>query len=158
MCIPTDQKPYPCSIPYEAERIHAAAIYCSDGRVGEHFDDFLTNGLDLPRYDRIALPGGPVCLADRAETQLADHGIVDNLRFLIKAHELERVILIAHQGCAFYAQRLELHLDEMENIQRRDLAKAAAFVREQVGLTRVETFFARIVEGGVRFERGDAKA
>jgi hypothetical protein len=46
----------------------------------------------------------------------------------------------------------------MENIQRRDLAKAAAFVREQVGLTRVETFFARIVEGGVRFERGDAKA
>ena len=74
---------YTSSVMYEPERIHAAAIYCSDGRVGEHFDDFLTNGLELPRYDRIALPGGPACLACRDETKLDDGGIIANLRFLI---------------------------------------------------------------------------
>ena len=36
----------------------AAAVYCSDGRYGEHMDDFLHNCLGLPRYDRVAIPGG----------------------------------------------------------------------------------------------------
>src|SRR5690606_3413857 len=36
---------YESTVPYVPERIHAAAMYCSDGRVGEHFDDFLTNSL-----------------------------------------------------------------------------------------------------------------
>ncbi len=44
------QKPnvlaYESTVPYEGTRIHAAAIYCSDGRVGEQFDDFLQNGLN----------------------------------------------------------------------------------------------------------------
>lgn len=51
------------SVRYEKARIHAAALYCSDGRVGAHFDDSLHNGLSLPRYDRVSLPGGPACLA-----------------------------------------------------------------------------------------------
>ena len=34
---------------YEQARIHAAAIYCSDGRVGEQIDEFLHHGLGLPR-------------------------------------------------------------------------------------------------------------
>ena len=37
----------------------AAAVYCSDGRFGEHVDDFLHNALKLPRYDRLAVPGVP---------------------------------------------------------------------------------------------------
>jgi hypothetical protein len=32
---------YESPTPYEAARIHAAAIYCSDGRVGEQIDEFL---------------------------------------------------------------------------------------------------------------------
>ena len=42
-------------------RIHAASIYCSDGRFGEQMDEFLHQGLGLPRYDRLAVPGGPAC-------------------------------------------------------------------------------------------------
>ena len=53
------------SLPYEAARIYAAAVYCSDGRIGDHVDDFLHNGLGLPRYDRVACPGGPVALSGR---------------------------------------------------------------------------------------------
>ncbi|MCC5786390.1 MAG: hypothetical protein JJU33_06805 [Phycisphaerales bacterium] len=135
---------YTSSLTYEPERIHAAAIYCSDGRVGAHFDDFLTHGLKLPRYDRVALPGGPASLAGHTETHLEEKGVVDELRFLVEAHELERVVLIAHQGCAFYGARLKLPEAYLEPQQRIDLLKAADRVREITGITEVDAFFARL--------------
>jgi hypothetical protein len=135
-------------VPYESARIHAAAIYCSDGRVGEHFDDFLQNGLKLPRYDRVALPGGPACLAGHPQAHLEEQGVVDELRFLVDAHSLQRVVLVAHQNCAFYQARLELSDRRMELVQRADLVRAAASIRNVVGLDAVEGWFARILEGG----------
>src|SRR5258708_36282290 len=54
---------YRSSIPYDTERIGAAAVYCSDGRFGEQVDDLIFNALNLPRYDRLAIPGGAACLA-----------------------------------------------------------------------------------------------
>ncbi len=62
---------YESPVRYEQARIHAAALYCSDGRMGEHFDDFLHNGLSLPRYHRVSLPGGPACLAGHPQAHLA---------------------------------------------------------------------------------------
>ena len=144
---------YESRLAYEVARIHAAAIYCSDGRVGEHFDDFLQNGLGLPRYDRVALPGGPACLAGHPQAHLEEQGVVDELRFLVEAHELQRVVLVAHQECAFYGARLELADRRMELVQRADLVRAAAVVRRVTGLDRVEGWFARLQPSGhVGFE------
>ena len=70
---------YVSQLPYNKDRVHAAALYCADGRVGEHFDDFMQNGLKLPRYDRIALPGGPACLAGHVQARLEEQGVVDEL-------------------------------------------------------------------------------
>ena len=145
-------QPYESTVPYEAARVHAAAIYCSDGRVGEHFDDFLQKGLALPRYDRVALPGGPACLAGHPQAHLEEQGVVDELKFLVEAHGLKRVVLIAHQGCAFYETRLGLGGRRLELVQRADLVRAAAFVRRVAGIDAVDGFFARLVEGTVRFE------
>jgi hypothetical protein len=138
--------------PYEPERIHAAAIYCSDGRLGEHFDDFLQNGLKLPRYDRVALPGGPAALAEHPETKLAHDAVADELNFLIEVHGLERVVLIQHQNCAFYTGRLGLSGFQVEQHQRADLASAAEFVRKVTGVTRIDAYFARQMASHVRFE------
>jgi len=44
--------------PFDENRVRAAAVYCSDGRFGEQMDEFLHAGLSLPRYDRVAVPGG----------------------------------------------------------------------------------------------------
>ncbi len=140
---------YTSSITYEPKRIHAAAIYCSDGRVGAHFDDFLHNGLKLPRYDRVALPGGPACLAGHTEAHVAEQGVVDELKFLVDAHELERVVLIAHQNCAFYESRLGLPEPFLEHQQRIDLLKAANFVRRITGIGHVDAYFARLGEPDV---------
>lgn len=148
-------KPYQSPLHYEPRRIHAAAIYCSDGRVGEHFDDFLQNGLGLPRYDRVALPGGPACLAGHTEAHVQEGGVVEELRFLVDAHQLERVVLIAHEGCAFYANRLALPPKHMPAQQTIDLLKATAFIRRITGIQDVQSFFLRLEEDRVRFDRVD---
>lgn len=140
------------ALPYNAARIHAAAIYCSDGRVGAHFDDFLHNGLKLPRYDRVALPGGPACLAGHTEAHLEEQGVVDELRFLVEAHGLQRVVLIAHQGCAFYAGRLHLPQPYLESQQVIDLVKSAQFIQRVIGVKTIEAYFARLVDSHVQFE------
>ncbi len=144
---------YESALAYEHARIGAAAIYCSDGRVGEHFDDFLQNGLALPRHDRVALPGGPACLAGHPQAHLEEQGVVDELKFLVEVHGLKRVVLIAHESCAFYAERLGLRDRRLELVQRADLVRAAAVVRRVTEIDAVEGYFARLVQGRMRFER-----
>ncbi len=139
--------------PYESERIHAAAVYCSDGRMGEQFDDFLTRGLELPRYDRIAMPGGPAALAEHAATRLEHAAVADELKFLVEVHGLDRIVLIQHEGCAFYTSRLALSGHEVERQQRNDLKRATDFVRDVTGVQQIEAYFARNAAGRIRFER-----
>ncbi len=143
---------YDCPIPYVGDRIHAAALYCSDGRIGAHTADFLTYGLGLPRYDRVCLPGGAACLAGHPQAVLEEQGVVDELHFLVEAHGLRRVVLVAHQGCAFYTSRLELVEPRMEIIQRADLVCAAEYVHRVTGVDEIEAYFARVSEGSVTFE------
>ncbi len=143
---------YESPIPYESERIHAAAVYCSDGRMGEHFDDFLHTGLALPRYDRVALPGGPGCLAGHTEARLEEEGVIDELKFLVDAHGLERVILIQHEGCAFYARRLGVQQERMGALQRADLVRAAFQIRRVSRELDIHAYFATRSERGVRFQ------
>src|SRR5215470_13688574 len=52
---------------WHPERIGALAIYCSDGRWGEAFDEFCHKHLQIPRYDRMAIAGGPAWLATHGE-------------------------------------------------------------------------------------------
>ncbi|MFQ5515901.1 MAG: hypothetical protein ACE5FG_15950 [Myxococcota bacterium] len=149
----TGQDSYECTLPFESERIHAVAVYCSDGRFGEHFDDFLVRGLGLPRCDRLVVAGGPACLIDHEQAGLGRHAAVADLCFLVEAHELSRVILIAHEGCAFYTTLLDEQPPGLEPLQRSDLVRAATTVRTETRLRAVEAYFARIVPaGGVRFE------
>ena len=54
---------YTCAERWQPERIGALALYCSDGRWGEAFDEFCHKHLLIPRYDRWAVPGGPAWLA-----------------------------------------------------------------------------------------------
>ena len=139
----TTAEPYRSQLRYDARRMHVAAVYCSDGRVGEHFDDFLQNGLNLPRYDRVALPGGPASLAGYAEARVAQEGAVDELKFLVEHHGLTRVILIQHERCAFYTARLKVPEANMAALQRADLVRAAYFIRHVTGLAQIDAYFAR---------------
>ncbi len=81
---------YESSMRYDSNRIRAAAVYCSDGRFGEQFDDLLQNFLTLPRYDRLAIPGGSACLARHFATYREEEGVYEQLRFLVDVHGLEQ--------------------------------------------------------------------
>lgn len=146
---------YRSTFNYEKSRIHAAAIYCSDGRVGEHFDEFLHVGLKLPRYDRVALPGGPASLAGHTEAHVEEEGVVDELRFLVEVHGLSRVVLIQHTGCAFYHARLHLPPSLIDAQQKIDLVKSANFIRRLTSIQAVEAYFAHIRDDKVDFEPVD---
>jgi len=147
--------PYVSELPFEHERIGAAAVYCSDGRYGEQMDEFLHHCLELPHYDRVAIPGGAACLAGHL-LAMRERGALDRqLKFLIEAHELDRVVLIAHQDCGFYRQNVHPHKlrnTPLEELQAADLAIVANLLRDYNRKLEVDAYFARKVEGRVRFE------
>ena len=143
---------YAARLAFDDRRIGAAAIYCSDGRFGEQMDEFLQEGLAVPRYDRLAVPGGAACLAGHTSAYHEKGALERQLNFLIREHGLRRIILIAHDGCAFYRE-VQLGLRTLEQQQASDLEKAAMFIRTSNPSVEVETYFARKSDGRVEFER-----
>jgi hypothetical protein len=113
---------------WNPERIGALALYCSDGRWGEAFDDFCHRKLLLPRYDRWAVPGGPAWLAAGAGDDFAQ-AAREQLDFLVRVHELERIVLITHYGCAYYGHALHLKPDDCLPAQMQDVCSAAEALR-----------------------------
>ena len=147
------QRLFTTSTPFEPERVHAVAVYCSDGRYGDHNDEFLHEHLGLPNYDRVAVAGGPAWLSFRGHASLTQYGVIrDQLDFLVKAHKLNRVVLIAHYGCAYYLSKQPGDADSNVPIQLQDLRDAANTIRGWYPSLTVEIFLARAHEGRVSFE------
>jgi hypothetical protein len=149
----TKQQPaFESSVRFDSHRIRAAAVYCSDGRYGDQIDELMHTALELPRYDRLAVPGGSACLAGHFMTYREEEGVVEQLRFLVQVHGLERVVLIAHQDCAFYIERLQVSPLQLESQQREDMRKAVARVRSMEAHLRIDAYFAhRTQQGTVQF-------
>lgn len=140
------------SLPFTHERIGAVAIYCSDGRYNEQFDEFLHSELGLPRYDRLVIPGGAGCLAGHIAAYREEEVLSEQLRFLIQTHGLSRVVLIAHEACGFHLKRLYTPESALRARQAEDLAKAAARIRELATGIAVEAYHAGVQASGVRID------
>ncbi|MGH7134030.1 MAG: carbonic anhydrase [Phycisphaerales bacterium] len=139
-------------LPFNTERIGAVAIYCSDGRYNEQFDEFLHSRLKLPRYDRLVVPGGPGILAGHVAAYREEEALVEQLKFLIHHHELERVVLISHRGCGFYLNKLMVPAHRLLRQQEVDLSRAAERIRGISGAVSVEPFIAEAAEGRVKID------
>jgi hypothetical protein len=140
---------------FDQRRVHAAAVYCSDGRFGEQMDEFLHAGLNLPRYDRVAVPGGAACMAGHVLASFEKAAMERQLEFLVREHQLRRVVLIAHDGCAFY-KNLWLTTRTVEQQQLADIQMAADLIRLWNSALEVEAYFARVVTDRIAFERWPA--
>jgi Putative carbonic anhydrase len=127
---------------WHPERIGALALYCSDGRWGEAFDEFCHRHLRIPRYDRWAVPGGPAWVAPRPEDPALLQAARIQLDFLVRVHELKRVVLITHYGCAWYGHRLKRSPDECLSAQIEDLEAAVAVLQGWYSGLRVEAYLA----------------
>lgn len=138
---------------FVAQRIGAIAIYCSDGRYNEQFDEFLHTRLGLPRYDRLVVPGGPGVLAGHLAAHREEDALLEQVRFLSVHHELERAVLIAHRGCGFYLKKLHASESTLRQRQEEDLGKAAAAIRSVAPRLDVDAYFASAEADHVSMER-----
>jgi hypothetical protein len=137
---------------WNPERIHAMAIYCSDGRFGEAFDEFCHQSLKIPRYDRFAVPGGPAWINPSvAAAQDLYRSARAQLDFLVRVHDLERIVLITHSPCAFYSEHLQKSPHECLEAQFSDTHTAAQRLRMWFPKIHVEGYLARRDETKISF-------
>src|SRR5262245_1175701 len=148
----SEKRGFISTIGWDQARIRAASIYCSDGRFGEQMDEFLHQGLGLPRYDRLAVPGGPACLSGALSVFWESHSAERQLDFLCHVHKLERLIMIQHEGCAFYLEWLKVKPEEFAARQLEDVKRAATRVRQAQPTLKVDAFLARRRDTQVWFE------
>lgn len=142
---------------WHPERIGALALYCSDGRWGDAFDEFCHRHLQIPRYDRWAVPGGPAWLSASMAEDLAQlQAARIQLDFLVEAHELEQAVLITHYGCAWYGHRLQRPPNKCLTIQIQDVQVAAATLQRWYPGLRVEAYLAMRKDESLSFHQLDA--
>ncbi len=143
---------------WHTDRIHALALYCSDGRWGLAFDEFCHRHLLIPRYDRWAVPGGPACVAGSALDPALARATRIQLDFLVEAHDVERVVLITHFGCAWYGKLLERPPGECLPAQTKDVYVAAETLRDWYPGLQVEAYLAMRKNESVSFHQLDLTA
>jgi hypothetical protein len=128
---------------YNPARIGALVLYCSDGRWGKGFDEFCYQHLQIPRYDRWVVAGGPAVLLQRDPSRQDFYQVVrEQLDFLVRVHELKRIVLITHYGCAFYGELLKRGPDECLNAQFEDLARVAELLTQWFPGIKIERYLA----------------
>jgi hypothetical protein len=71
-------------------------VACSDGRLQEQTDAFLTSRLGLAGFDRFYVPGGGGALASSGRDFIRAEQLRRECAYLIGLHEVSRVILLFH--------------------------------------------------------------
>ena len=141
---------------WHAERIGALALYCSDGRWGEAFDEFCHKHLQIPRYDRWAVPGGPAWLVAHGDDPTPLEAARSQLDFLVRIHEIEQIVLMTHYGCAVYGHRLGRSPDHCLPTQIKDVRTAALTLRSWFPQLRVQSYLAMRRESCLSFHELDS--
>ncbi|GBC95721.1 hypothetical protein HRbin16_01514 [bacterium HR16] len=133
------------------EFAHTLVIYCSDGRFAPACEHFIRQTLGEEWYDRFIVPGGAAWLCLDVLTVWEHEMARRHISFLVDAHRIQRVILIAHQSCGFY-ERYRLSPERTVQKQTADLQAAARILHERFTGIAVEAYYLRIVDGQPCFE------
>lgn len=137
---------------YETGHPKALAIYCSDGRFTNAVEELLHH-LGHARLDTLTMPGGPALLNPWTASILDADQVNRASQFLIKAHSIDHVVLLSHEGCGYYRQKLPGRpTADIRQSQVDDLRVAARAVRAARSSMRVELYHAIPHGGRVRFE------
>ncbi len=139
------EQAYVTELPWDPQRPEAVVITCVDGRWYRHFQEFAKVRLEAGLCtDFMAVPGGiePMTLADDVPKDF--NFFRRRLEALIEAHGTRRIVVIAHQDCAWYRARMETATPEvMRARQIADMRRAAAWLRARFEGLTVEPYFAR---------------
>lgn len=143
-------RPYVSDLRWDPTRPHVLVIACSDGRLQERTDEFLTHSLGVRQYDRLYVAGGGGALSPSGRDFLRAQQMRRECRFLVDAHEIEEIVLLfhapAHDGpreamCADYRRKLpQLSVAQLREQQQRDAADLMAVRDSWAGTARVRVF------------------
>lgn len=141
---------YRSPLPFSSAPSPVLAVYCSDSRYDEHCEDFIIHGLNIPIFDQFIVPGGPAWLIWDWRSFSQQRIAREEIGFLVQAHDIKRVVLIAHEDCALYKRRHPyLTTEARRHKQFEDLRIAR---QELLGVStslQVETYFASLSDDGV---------
>jgi carbonic anhydrase len=137
---------------YVGEHPDALAVYCSDGRFTGAIAELLaSNGYD--RLDTLTIPGGPALFETASSSLIAVDATRKSASFLIRAHKIKHVMLLAHRGCGYYkAEFFHEQAEVLEARQLADLRSSAGWVRASHAGIEVVAYFARPEDGHVIFD------
>ena len=137
---------YVAELPWSPQRPEAVVITCVDGRWYRHFQEFAKVHLEAGTGpDFMAVPGGiePMTLADEVPKDF--NFFRRRLEALVEAHGTRRIVVIAHQDCAWYrAQMTSATPEVIRAKQIADMRRAAAWLRQRFPAIAVEPYFARL--------------
>jgi len=112
--------------PFQPHHPTALALWCSDGRFTRAVEELLSS-LGQPRLDTMTFPGGPALLEMTSSSLSSVENTREAASFLIKAHHIKEVVLVAHEGCGYY--RARYRYESVEAMQRRQLADLRSAAR-----------------------------
>jgi hypothetical protein len=132
----------------------ALVLHCSDHRFQHANHEFLAEGLRLPTYALISIPGGGHFLSlERVLPKYAKIGS-QAIAFHVKRARPGRFVLIGHEDCLFFKEKAQYFFSEadMAEKQMANLRRARAVLAERFPGLPVDTYFAAgDPEGPVRF-------
>jgi hypothetical protein len=122
----------------------AVVIHCSDHRFQAGFHEFLSEGLQLVSYALLAVPGGGHFVTLEHLMPKFFSVNLQSLSFLLKRTGSPRVILIGHDDCLFFKERVQFFFTEPEFNQKQvaNLKKARNALQKRLPGKRVELYFA----------------
>ena len=135
---------------WSADRPHTLVIACSDGRLQEQTDAFLTHHLGLAGFDRFYVPGGGGALASSGRDFIRADQLRKECAYLIQLHEITRVVLLfhgpapngpPHAVCADYKRKLPWATPEiLREQQARDAIDLIQRSDQWAGKAQVSAF------------------
>jgi hypothetical protein len=138
--------------PFEASHPDSLAVYCSDGRFTNAVAE-LFKALDHDRLDEMTLPGGPALLHTASAGSITVETVRQSARFLIDAHHIQFVVLLAHEGCGYYKSRYGGDTQErITTIQHEDLGRASHWLKTAYPGISTAGYYVRPRDGRIAFE------
>jgi len=145
---------YHSRIKREDTASEAVVIHCSDHRFQASFREFLTEGLRLRSYALLAIPGGGHFISlEQLLPKFAKVG-QQSLSFLVKRGKPRKIILIGHDDCLFFKDKLQFFFLEadLNHKQFANLRRARNALLERFPGLPVEIYFAdAVADGSVQF-------
>ena len=147
---------------WTVERPHTLVVACSDGRLQEATDAFLSRELGLTQFDRFYVPGGGGALASSGRDFIRAQQLRRECAYLIELHSVARVLLLFHGPatdgpveamCADYRRKMPWASAEQMNIrQRLDSTELIERKSEWAGDAYVASYRCDVHAGGeIRF-------